>query len=88
MPHRIIYGTIAALVLPTSSVWSQMPLDGAPLAQPGRYEVISEVAVGSPRHIVFRPANLNAFPQEDTLPVVASGRTAGARLTVARTPAF
>ena len=62
--------TIAALVLPTSNVWSQMPLDGAPLAQPGRYEVISEAAVGSPRHIVFRPANLDAFPQEDTLPVV------------------
>jgi dienelactone hydrolase len=70
MPNRIICGTVAALVLPMSNVWSQMPLDGAPLAQPGPYEVISEAAVGSPRHIVFRPANLDAFPQEDTLPVV------------------
>lgn len=73
MPNRIIYGTVAALVLPISNAWSQMPLDGAPLAQPGRYEVIAEAAVGSPRHIVFRPANLNAFPQADTLPVVVWG---------------
>jgi dienelactone hydrolase len=73
MRNRIIYGTVAALVLPMSNVWSQMPLDGASPAQRGRYEVISEAAVGSPRHIVFRPANLNAFPQADTLPVVVWG---------------
>ena len=50
-----------------------LPLEGAPLAVPGPYEVISEPAFGSPGHVVFRPANLDAFPNEDTLPVMAWG---------------
>ena len=51
----------------------QLPLEGAPLAIPGPYEVISEPAFGLPTHIVFRPADLGGFPSQDTLPVMAWG---------------
>ncbi|MBN1239257.1 MAG: alpha/beta hydrolase, partial [Gammaproteobacteria bacterium] len=47
--------------------------EGAPLAEPGSYEVVSEPAFGSPGHVLFRPADLDAFPDEDSLPVVAWG---------------
>jgi hypothetical protein len=50
-----------------------LPVEGAPLAVAGSYEVVSEPAFGSPGHIVFRPANLDAFPDDDTLPVMAWG---------------
>lgn len=50
-----------------------LPLEGAPLAVPGRYEVTSEPAFGSPGHVVFRPASLSAFPRNDSLPVLAWG---------------
>ena len=51
----------------------QLPLEGAPLAIPGPYDVVSEPAYGMPTHIVFRPADLDAFPNQDTLPVMAWG---------------
>jgi hypothetical protein len=54
-------------------VGRQLPLEGAPLAIPGPYEVTSGPAFGSPRHIVFHPADLGAFPERDTLPVMAWG---------------
>jgi dienelactone hydrolase len=50
-----------------------LPVEGAPLAEPGPYEVTSEAAFGSPGHVVFRPANLDAFPAQDTLPVLVWG---------------
>jgi hypothetical protein len=50
-----------------------LPVEGAPLAVPGPYEVITEPAFGSPRHVVFRPVDLAAFPGEDTLPVMVWG---------------
>ena len=50
-----------------------LPIEGAPLAITGPYEVVSEEAFGSPRHVVFRPADLAAFPQSDALPVMAWG---------------
>jgi dienelactone hydrolase len=51
----------------------QLPLEGAPLAIPGPYEVVSEPAFGLPSHVIYRPANLSAFPNQDTLPVMAWG---------------
>jgi len=51
----------------------QLPLEGAPLAIPGPYEVISEPAFGLPGQVVYRPADLSAFPARDTLPVMAWG---------------
>ena len=50
-----------------------LPLEGAPLAVPGPYEVASGPAFGSPGHVVFHPADLDAFPAEDSLPVMAWG---------------
>src|SRR5688572_33162601 len=49
--------------------WS-MPVEGAPLAESGPYEVVSEPAFDSPRHIVVRPADLDAFPTRDSMPVL------------------
>jgi hypothetical protein len=51
----------------------QLPLEGAPLAEPGPYQVISEPAHDLPGHVVYRPADLSAFPGRDTLPVMAWG---------------
>src|SRR5271169_3982224 len=50
-----------------------LPLEGAPLAEPGPYKVASEGAFGSPGHLVFRPEALEAFPKKDTLPVMVWG---------------
>src|SRR5581483_9935801 len=50
-----------------------LPLEGAPLAQPGPYQVTSEGAFGSPGLHVYRPTALNAFPKKDTLAVMVWG---------------
>jgi dienelactone hydrolase len=50
-----------------------LPLEGAPLAEPGPYKITSEAAFGSPGHLVFRPTTLDAFPKKDTLPVMVWG---------------
>ena len=50
-----------------------LPLEGAPPAEPGSYEVTSEVAFGSPGHVLFRPVDLSALPMQDTLPVLVWG---------------
>jgi len=50
-----------------------LPLEGAPLAEPGPYQVTSERAFGSPGYLVFRPTKMDAFPKKDTLPVMVWG---------------
>ena len=50
-----------------------LPLEGAPKAEPGPYQVTSEPAFGSPGFHVYRPAALDAFPKKDTLPVMVWG---------------
>jgi|SRR5690348_2198462 len=50
-----------------------LPLEGAPLAEPGPYKTTSEPAFGTPGLIVFRPATLDAFPKKDTLPLLVWG---------------
>jgi hypothetical protein len=50
-----------------------LPLEGAPLAEPGPYKVTSEGAFGSPGFRVFRPEALGAFPKKDSLPVMVWG---------------
>jgi hypothetical protein len=50
-----------------------LPVEGAPLAEPGQYKVTSEGAFGSPGYRVFRPETLDAFPKKDTLPVMVWG---------------
>jgi hypothetical protein len=54
-------------------VRTHLPVEGAPLAEKGAYEVTSEPAFGAPGHVIVRPANLDAFPKKDTLPVIAWG---------------
>lgn len=53
-----------------------LPEEGAPLAVVGPYAVTVEPAFGSPSHLVYRPTSLDAFPSQDTLPVVAWGNGA------------
>src|ERR1700748_2664289 len=50
-----------------------LPLEGAPKAEPGPYQVTSEPAFGAPGFHVYRPATLDAFPGKDTLPVMVWG---------------
>lgn len=50
-----------------------LPLEGAPPAEPGPYEVISESTYGSSGYVLFRPADLGVFPLKDTLPVLVWG---------------
>jgi len=50
-----------------------LPLEGAPLAEPGPYKVTSEGAFGEPGLLVFHPETLDAFPKKDTLPVMVWG---------------
>ncbi|MCP5144434.1 MAG: hypothetical protein H6978_06390 [Gammaproteobacteria bacterium] len=50
-----------------------LPLEGAPLAVVGPYAVIKETAVGAPRYVTYRPADLSAFPARDRLPVLVWG---------------
>ena len=84
--HRIsiLSGSLAALAfaavghaqppgITPEMIATALPEEGAPLAEPGPYEVVSEPAFGSPGHVVFRPADLGAFPDRDSLPVVAWG---------------
>lgn len=51
----------------------QLPLEGAPLAIAGAYKVTSEPAFGAAGLVVYRPAELTAFPKKDTLPVMVWG---------------
>jgi hypothetical protein len=50
-----------------------LPLEGAPLAEPGPYKITSEVAFGAPGYRVFHPESLDAFPKKDSLPVMVWG---------------
>jgi len=50
-----------------------LPLEGAPLAEPGPYKITSEPAFGTPGYLVFRPTTLDAFPKKDSLPVMVWG---------------
>ncbi len=64
-----------------------LPVEGAPLAVPGPYEVISEKAFGSPGYLVFRPTTLDAFPKKDTLPLMVWGN-GGCAIETARYSGF
>jgi hypothetical protein len=64
-----------------------LPLEGAPLAVPGPYQVTSGPAFGKPGLMVFHPTNLDAFPSRDTLPVLAWGN-GGCAIDTARYGGF
>ncbi len=50
-----------------------LPLEGAPLAVAGPYQVTSEGAFNAAGLLLFRPADLAAFPAKDKLPVLLWG---------------
>jgi hypothetical protein len=50
-----------------------LPVEGAPLAVPGPYQVTGGPAFGSPGHVVYHPTDLSSFPAKDTLPVMVWG---------------
>lgn len=52
---------------------TSLPLEGAPKAEPGPYQVTAEPAFGASGLRTFRPASLDRFPRPDTLPVVVWG---------------
>ncbi len=51
----------------------ELPREGAPLAEPGPYQVVLEPAHGLTGYVVYRPADLSAFPERDSLPVMVWG---------------
>ena len=83
--YKTIVATVAPLLIAASACLAQppsvtremidraLPVEGAPLAEPGPYKVTSEGAFGTPGLVVFRPAALDAFPKKDTLPVMVWG---------------
>ena len=60
-------GTGACLAQPAGvtreMISRALPLEGAPKAEPGPYQVASESAFGSTGFHVYRPAALDAFPK-------------------------
>lgn len=50
-----------------------LPEEGAPLAIPGPYEVLSETTFGAPRYVVHRPANVARFSAGNGMPVLVWG---------------
>jgi dienelactone hydrolase len=73
----MIFAACAAYAQPPGvtreMIMRQLPLEGAPLAIAGPYDAVMEPVAGSPRLALYRPAALDAFPKEDTLPVVVWG---------------
>src|SRR5215467_10529860 len=57
----------------TDMIRRSLPLEGAPKAEPGPYQVTSEPAFGVTGLQVYRPAALDAFPAKDSLPVLVWG---------------
>ncbi len=76
---RSISVSVGVVALAAGNARAQLPAGGAPLAEPGPDEVVSGFAFGSPGLIVFRPADLDAMPQTDTLPVRAWGNGSRAK---------
>ena len=94
----IVYSTAALLALAATAfaqppgitaemINTTLPLEGAPLAVAGPYQVTSGPAFGSPGLMIFHPTNLDAFPSRDTLPVLVWGN-GGCAIDTARYSGF
>ncbi len=81
--HQTIVAAAAALLtgvclaqppgITREMIERSLPLEGAPLAVPGPYQITSEKAFGAPGYLVFRPTVLDKFPKKDKLPVMVWG---------------
>ena len=77
--RNLLIGLVGVIALLIAAGWgvfryvifTRLPERGAPAAIAGPYEVVMEPAFGSPENVVYRPASLDAFPDADTLPVLA-----------------
>ena len=72
----LLSGTLAQAQPPgitMDMINTTLPLEGAPLAETGPYDIVSEVAFNSPGHRVYRPVALDAFPASDVLPLLVWG---------------
>jgi len=56
-----------------AAINTTLPLEGAPLAVPGPYEVKGGPAEGSLVLVAYHPSDLSAFPARDTMPLVVWG---------------
>ena len=77
-PSMLLVAAAGAIAQPPAGITPdmisrQLPLEGAPLAIPGPYEVVSEDAFGTPGYRVWRPADLSDFRRRNLLPVMAWG---------------
>lgn len=81
--HKTLFATTAALLtagiclaqppgITREMIERALPLEGAPKAEPGPYQVVSDPAFGAPGLHVYRPA-FDAFPKKETLPVMIWG---------------
>src|SRR5262245_57927205 len=70
-----VAGTVAAQPpgITREMIGRQLPLEGAPLAIAGKYDAVMEPVAGQPRLAVFHPANLDALPKKEKLPVLVWG---------------
>lgn len=83
MRHLYLSSLIVALLCNTAlaqppgitmeMITRALPPEGAPLAEPGPYEVASEGAYHAPRYLTFHPTDLSAFPQRDIMPLMIWG---------------
>lgn len=70
--HGFVAGAQAPGITP-EMIRTALPLEGAPRAVHGPHDVLSESAFESPRHVVYRPEDLRAFPNDESLPVLIWG---------------
>jgi len=64
------------LIVTTALAQSPAPAQGPPPTGSGPYPAVIEGDPGVPGHTIYRPENLSAFNQKDSLPVVAWGNGA------------
>ncbi len=91
--------SVSALLVLTGAAFAQppgitmeqinttLPVEGAPLAVPGPYQVTSGPAFGNAGLMAFHPTSLDAFPSRDTLPVLVWGN-GGCAIDTARYGGF
>ena len=76
MLQRICILICAFSLIATTALAQPAPAQGPPPTGSGPYSAIIEGDPGVPGHTIYRPENLSAFSQKNSLPVVAWGNGA------------